>query len=667
LRKAGFIQFYIIAVICLLLLGTIAQAQLPSTRVPGAPVTLQNTPQRDTTNKTNSSKWRDEQAVISFQKLYSSKTFHPDTSLHHFHRRIFASSWLRDLGNLGSPVRDLMFTPEPRTGPTLGYHAFDAYRLVADSLYFYNTTRPYSSFSYQLGSKAEQMAQVLHTQNIMPNWNFAVQYRKINSPGYFKIQRNNHDFGGLTTNYNSRRQHYRLNFAFVYNKVQHDENGGIVADSFLTAEGFDDKRTVPVRFQDDAYSTRRSSVTNTLRDYSLLLVHHYTLGKEDTLYNEDSTQYTYRLIPRFRITHRGEVSSHKYEYKDMRPDSLSYVEFFNEGFNARDSVFTQQKWFYVDNALSLNGFLGKADKQVQFSAGIGNRIDKFDTEFGAGNSSRDDFSNYVIGELKKEALEDRQWSYSALAKLFWSGAAAGNLHLHAEISKEISKAIGGVTAGFDQRVNNAPYNFTVYQNRYFQRLGGDYSKESISQIFGSIHNEPLKITAGIRNYLVSNYIYVDEQLNFSQEPTAFSITQLWLRKAFTAGIWVLDNEILYQQKTGVAPLNMPTVMGRHQLSIETYLFGKALKVATGIDVRWHSSYAPAGYSPLLARFYYQESYTVSNAPEAAIFFNFKVKNFRAFVMGDQLQQFFTRNNIAAPGYPAQDALIRFGFNWVMIN
>ena len=129
---------------------------------------------------------------------------------------------------------------------------------------------------------------------------------------------------------------------------------------------------------------------------------------------------------------------------------------------------------------------------------------------------------------------------------------------------------------------------------------------------------------------------------------------------------MLDNELVYQQKTGNAPVNIPSVTGRHQLSIETRLFHNALKVATGIDVRWHTAYEPAAYSPFFARFYYQEGYRINNLPETALFFNFKIKNFRAFLMGDQLQA-FGKNIIVAPGYPAQDAMLRFGFNWALIN
>jgi len=633
--------------------------------IPGAPVTLQNTPQRDTSNKTNTNQWRDEQARVIIKKLYSEQELNPDTFIHTFHRRPFLQPWLRDLGNLGSPATNLLFTSEYRNGPTLGYHSFDPYRFDADSLLYYNTTRPYSSFTYQLGSRAEQMADILHTQNITPSWNFAARYRKINSPGNYKIQRTNHDLGNLTTNYASRDQHYALNAALVYNKLQNDENGGILADSFLTDEGFGDRRTIPVKFQNDAYSIRRSPVTNMQRNFSALLFHSYTVGRTDTTYNEDSTQYSYRLTPRFRVSHRFELNTEKYQFKDIRPDSLRYAGFFNQKFAARDSVFTEQKWFYFDNSILLNGFLGK-EGQLQFAAGFGNRFDRFRTEFATGADRTDIISNYLTGEIKKEASQPGQWFYNANAKLFLTGDAAGNFLVKANIGKDINSKIGIISAGFEQQLNNAPYAYTLYQNAYYRQVR-NYDKEAVTQLHGSIQNDFLKLSLGIRNYLIANYIYLNEQQAFDQYSNAFNVSQLWARKMFVYGIWVLDNELIYQQKTGNAPVNVPAVMGRHQLSVETRLFGNMLKIATGVDVRWHTAYEPSGYSPFFNRFYYQSAYRVSNAPETAVFFNFKVKNFRAYVMGDQLQSFFARNPIIAPGFATQDAMIRFGFNWVMIN
>jgi len=665
--QKSFSTFHLLPLLVFLFLfADVAYAQQIPEPIPGSPVTLQNAPQRDTSNKTNTSSWTSERAVITYRSQYSEKRHAPDTGLQFFHRRLFTRSWLRNLGNHGSPVVNMLFTPEYRVGPSLGYHVFDAYRFNPDSLRFYNTTRPYSSFTYQLGSRAEQTADLLHTQNIRPNWNFAIQYRKITSPGYFKVQRTNHDLGSLTSNYQSLNQRYQLFGSFVYNKLQHDENGGIVADSFLSEEAFDDRLTIPVRYQQDDYSTRRSSVTTLQRDFSFQLRHGYTWGRTDTLFNEDSTRYTFKLIPRFSIAHRLKLASHKYQFKDLLPDSLQYIEYFRQGFRQEDSLFTEQRWAYVDNGLTLNGFLGPAERQLLFSAGIGNRFDRFTTDFARGTDREDVISNYITGELKKEALEDNQWSYNANAKFFFTGSAAGNLDLSADINKEISEKIGSVAIGFGQRIQNAPYSYTIYQNQYF-KASHSYNKETVTRLFATVNNDPLRLGAGIRNYLLTNYIYINESLQFDQSADAFNITQIWLKKAFTLGIWSLDNEVVYQQKAGAAPINIPAVMGRHQLSLQTYLFGNALKVATGFDVRWHTPYEPAGYAPLFNRFHYQDSYTAVNAPEVAVFFNFKIKNFRAYVMGDQLQQLFTPNVVNAPGYPAQDAMIRFGFNWVMIN
>ena len=124
-------------------------------------------------------------------------------------------------------------------------------------------------------------------------------------------------------------------------------------------------------------------------------------------------------------------------------------------------------------------------------------------------------------------------------------------------------------------------------------------------------------------------------------------------------------------------------MGKHQFSYEKAMFKRALKIAVGIAVRYNTSYHPAGYDPLLNRFFYESSSYVSNAPVASVFLNFRIKRFRAFVMGDQLQQLFGTNTILytgtpiinynnsgnnyTPVYAAPDAMIRFGFSWALVN
>ena len=94
------------------------------------------------------------------------------------------------LGNTGTAARPIQFTPRMTAGWDQGMHAFDVYKFKLERVRFFSTTRPYSELNYLLGSRSEQQIEVLHTQNIRPNWNFLFQYRLINSPGFFKKPEN---------------------------------------------------------------------------------------------------------------------------------------------------------------------------------------------------------------------------------------------------------------------------------------------------------------------------------------------------------------------------------------------------------------------------------------------------------------------------------------------
>ncbi len=659
-RLRRFITYTII----LLLTGIGAQAQFSNNA-------NKNGQPRDTSmNKSNNSNWHNEHSKTEYTYINSDEYHTPDTSIHTFHRRPFSQPWQRDLGNLGGPARNLFFTPEYRTGPTLGYYITDAYRFKIDSLLYYNTNKPYSVFGFQLGSKLEQMAHIMLTENLRPNWNFAVEYNRITSPGQYLIQRTSGDYGAVSTHHKSRNNHYELYGGLVYNKATIDENGGYLYDSLLNDPAYNDRRTLSVAYQNDGYGgsgvVQRSSVTNMVRDFSAMVQHSYTFGKTDTLYNEDSTHIRTQLTPRFGITHRFDYTSARRLFKDVRPDSLRYAAFFNHGFASSDSLYSRQGWEKIDNRLLLNGFIGKYSNQLKFNAGIGSRIDNFQTFYLFDLSNSKYTSTYLTGEIKKEAVERGQWYVSANAQVYMSGAMAGNSELKAVAGKRLKNDWARIEAGLSQNINNAPYSYTTYYNQY-DTITTSFNKESVTQLYAIANSNKYHATAGFRSYLISNYIYTDAKQQPAQYATAFNVTQLWLRKMFVWHALTFDNELVYQQAPAAAPVNIPALMGRHQLGIETYVLKKALKIATGIEVRYHSPYDPAGYSPLFDRFYYQNTYSVNNKPEGSVFFNFKIKNFRAYLMGDQLQQLFWRNTIISKGYAAQNAMIRFGFAWVLIN
>lgn len=622
---------------------------------------------QDSTIIQSDADWKDEAAKIYYHTLHSALARYPDTSISRIHRYQPQQPWWgKDLGNYGTAVRNTYFTPDVTPGLKLGYSIYNMYRLSLDSLPFYNTTRPYSSFSALIGSKSQQNVDLLHTQNIHSRWNFAARIRYNAAPGFYAMQKATNLSSSLGSNYQSKNQRYYLATAFVYNRFVQQENGGLVSVAALDSSRYSNRMLIPVRLPATTYGGLVAAVSNTLRDWDLYLQQNYAWGRSDTLYNEDSTSATYSFTPRFRLKHQLQLHSEKHIYRDKAPDSLRYDFIQPISVFTRDSVYGVQDWFYVDNKVSLNGFIGNRKSLLLLEVGLGNRVDRFASLVpGLQMQKEASVSNYLFALLQKEAFNAGQWYYQAHSSFFFSGPAAGNFDLNASIGKDLSRW-GSLQAGIGQSLSQAPYSWQSFStNKYIRSY--DFDKMSVTQLWARLNLNKIKLQLEAKNYLITNYLYFNESMNPSQYVPAFSLLQLYARKEFRWRIFALDNEAAWQQTTGNAPVHVPSLLLRHQLRVETFLFKKALLVASGLEVRYSTSYYPDAYTPYFNQFYYQTTTRVPGAPECSAFFNFKVRSFRAFVLVEQLQQLVSRNVINAPHYPAENAMFKFGFNWTLIN
>lgn len=619
--------------------------------------------------KKKNNDWDETPARIQYTYYNSEVPYFFDSTLLFFHRNQYTQPvWFKDLGNWGTTAKNLVFTSNTRPGLTLGFNGWDMYKYTLDSLPFIHTTRPYTSFSFMVGSKQLQWVELMHTQNINPRWNFAFKIANNTSNGFFNLQRTSGFNGFFSTNYKSQNERLRTKFGIIFNNFKQDENGGITNDSFLTNPLYDNRLNVPVSLENQGLSATRSDVYNRQRDNLFFLENSYAWGKRDSLYNNDSTQVSYRFTPRFSIRHTISLAQTRHQFMDGSPDSLRYLFAGNYDFGVRDSVKSIQKWMSLDNKISLNTFIGKDSQQLKIEAGLGYRNDIFRTEYGLGlkDSPHDTFNTYVFGQISKEAMKPNQWAYQANASFFYIGAAAGNMHLSGSLSKRFSH-IGQLSLGAVQAITNPAYNTTHFKTNFFE-LNHDFNKQTTTRIYGKLFIEHWKLDISLNNQLVANYIYLNSDLQFTQFSPVFSILQFSGRKRFSFGAFDLDNEVVWQQATNNAPVHVPKLMLRHQLSYKIPAFKGRLDAYLGIEGRYHTAYYADGYSPFYNLFYYQGNVLVNNRPELTAFFNFKVKRLRAFVMGDQLQQlFWTKNIMQAPGYPAPNVYLRFGFNWIMMN
>ena len=129
---------------------------------------------------------KDDTMSITFRFLDSSRLQKIDSEVYNFYLRYPLHPTYVDFGNIGTASHDLIFNPFMKPGWDGGWHAYDPYVFTVEGSRFYNTTKPYSELGYLLGINAEQMIDLVHTQNITRNWNAFFEYRLINSPGTYR-------------------------------------------------------------------------------------------------------------------------------------------------------------------------------------------------------------------------------------------------------------------------------------------------------------------------------------------------------------------------------------------------------------------------------------------------------------------------------------------------
>lgn len=602
----------------------------------------------------------DDKIKISYYSLHDSTKKQLDTSIAFLHRNPILSIWNIDLGNSGSASQSLKFNPNILPNPTLGMYAIEPLLYLWQDTKFYNTTRPYTKVFYNNGGKSEQIISLIHTQNITPNWNISAEYRKINSPGFYKWQKTNHDNFAFTTHYLSTNKQYEIKAGFLYNKLQQDENGGIVSYDYLYNAAYNDKRLIPVNFE--AFSTNRSSVTNYIRNVSINLQQQYYFGKKDSVLNADSTEKIYQFKPIFSIKHQLYTTFEYYRYKDVKPDSNHYTKLFPSEFSYRDSVYIKYFHKQIGNTFSLQGDIRFKEKVMQAELGYGIEIENIK------NNALDQnyYNNFLFVKINKPSQAEKEWIYHADLKSYFTGNAIGNFLLQAKAGRKFNDKIGEITLGFSQTLQTAPYIFSYFSSNYFIHQNS-FSKQTISDINLNYQNNYLKTNVQFHYYLVGNYFYRDTNLMATQYNKIVPILQLQLNKNFKIKTIAFDNQILLQYASTNTPIQLPVFASRHRLAYENKILKKKLLIATGFDFRYNTPYFANDYAPVFLNFVTQYNYKISNVPQCAFFFNFNVKRFRASIALDQLQQLFTRNNINYSNYTAQNFNVRFGLYWTFIN
>jgi hypothetical protein len=153
-----------------------------------------------------------------------------DTTYNHqfhdypFFKEDVNATWL---GVAGSPEQSFNFFKRETTENAIFYTPLQRYSYSAESLPNYNTKTPYTELAYwgtlfSTQDKEESNIKILTTQNITPELNITLEYRRFGGNGLLKREDTNNRNVVMATNYMGKR--YLMHAGYIYNKVERSEN-----------------------------------------------------------------------------------------------------------------------------------------------------------------------------------------------------------------------------------------------------------------------------------------------------------------------------------------------------------------------------------------------------------------------------------------------------------
>ncbi len=643
--------------------------------------------------------------TINFRYLDSSRLDKLDSSILDFSRKVPSPNTWINLGNMGTPARDLVFTPRMQSGWDPGWHSYDLYLFRTADTKFYNTTKPYTELGYELASHAEQLVDVYHTQNIKPNWNIAFEYRLINAPGSFQNQNSAHNNIRFNSWYQAKNRRYQNFFILISNKINASENGGLQNVSDLENIAFTNQQALPVQLGDNRQINSSNpfssniSVGTKYSSATFLFRQQYDLGQKDSIVTDSSVIPLF--YPRVRLEHTISYNTYNYRYMDYGlpgvylPDSTYYTKNYGLNYVGRtdtvtglvaDSFYRQDRWKLLSNDFSIYTFPDSKNPQQFLKLGATLELlqGTFDTAsiyHGDSILQKSKVSNsnvFAHGEYRNKT-RNQKWDIEAFGRLYLQGLDVGDYNVYISLRRLISRQVGYFRAGFENS-NRTPgfvydrassFNFdTVAQKNKFQ-------KENTIHLFASLEQPQHHLSLSGSYYLLSNYAFFQNYYQERQASTVFNLIQISLKKQFTIyRHWKWRTETVVQQVAGSSPVHVPLLVSFNQVGYDGNFGFKNLIMSFGTEVRYISPYKADGYAPVTDQFFTQSDSTIrQRLPDISLYLHLRIRSFTAYVRMENINSLafspngygYYHNNFVAPNYPSPGGIFRFGFFWGFIN
>lgn len=624
-----------------------------------------------------------------------------------FYKEDINTTWL---GVSGSPEQTYNYFKRAQTDNAIFYTPLQRYSYSPETLPNYNTKTPYTELAYwgtlfANKEKEESNIHILTTQNILPELNVTIEYRRFGGNGILKREDTNNRNLVVSSNYMGKR--YLMHAGYIYNKVARSENGGIV-DNFWIRDTTVDAREIDIYLKDASSTTKKNTLfldqsyripftflenlkgrkerkrQEFVRDSimasgdstaiaALMLKEAEELAAKEA---EADTASINKDITSAIIGHSSEYSVFRRLYDDniSASDDLAR-QFFNNRFylnptRSADSLRVMK----FENRVFIRLQPWKSDGIVsKLDVGIGDKLANYysfkmsDYLQGSSNTLLNSVYLYAgaKGQYKKYFTWDARGQYTFLGYELNDFGIQANLSFSAYPFRRDRKSPLTLKAHFETDLKEPDYyEQHLCTNHY--KWDNDFGKISSTRIGAALEIPRWNLHASFNYALLSNNIYYDYEGIVRQNTDPMSVMSASLNKNFKVWKLHLDHQALFQLSSNkdVLPLPMLALNLRYYLQFD--VVKKVMQMQIGANAAFTTKwYAPA-FNPVLGVFHNQNVAEYGNCPYIDAFVNIQWKRACIFVKVVNVNMGWPNKSadyFSAAGYIAPQRAIKFGISW----
>ncbi len=546
-----------------------------------------------------------------------------------------------DLGNPGQDVLPLIYRVDHELGRDHGF-TLSPWQIGREAPRYYQVPFPVTRLNYILGAKEEQLIRALHTQNITPELNAGIRFRKLISKGSYDRQETNSGNLSLTSNYRSKDNRYLVRGHYIRNNTSMQLNGGISSDSLFTENIFPNRRNIPVNLKHALYNGKQSA---------------FGLEQVFQFGGEKKSHDTGNMGERFQLYHGSRYRDLASFYKDENPSGGFYRKVLLDSSKTND-ISNFQKWVH---RLAVGSILPTRDTLLSQRIRFGVRYQTNRIHILERNARLS--SAFLTGRYVAHWKKNR---FQLRGGLGFRGYNAGDKSLAADLRVRKGSKRLRFKAGVSQK--EPPYMTKTYRSNHFS-WDREYEKEHTytASVRLTFLGPDLVLEAG--GILLDQPVFYGEKALPVQDKTREpGLGRVQLEKTFDLDPWHLENTFTGQFPRGRDIFRRPRFITRNTFYFKGSLFEEAMEAKIGLTFFYYSSHKGKDYIPATRKFFLQDEETLGGYPFFTPFIDAKVNNMLFFLKMEHANAgLHGYDYFAFPSRPFPETLLKFGVRWVLFN